>query len=555
MVRSMVHVAFLVAALWGNTFAADLYVNNVAGDDGADGRRAEAAFRTIAKAVEMVTPGDTIHLTPTGTVYRESLLFHDKGGTPEARITVDGHGAWLTGADPCDAAGWQAYAAGEAGTVMRSDLVAGGPWFSLCVDGEMTWGVRNIDILAPGEFAYVRQGKTHTVYLNPPGDVKTLAIEAELKDGTRVPLDPKLWSASHSRNRKVRRHRGLTAAPVAFHLGGDRKGLTTAPERLAPGEWCRQGKTIYYRPPAGKTVEEVKILAVPRSSAVGLLGRCGYITIKNLNVVYTANDGYNIHGAVKDARFYNCNAFYCFDEGFSSHDTCETLLDGAVYINCDNGIANVNKCLSVTRNVICANARSVGLLLKASGGGRPQVVENLILVDNPSQFNATETQAENLLIIKTAAAKRASALSLGAATSVARATVLGNTGLLRVNAGSQGTLASSLIAPGQGTVHARTDDPAAALTVRDCLFASGTVLEWGRKYPWKTRPLGEWLAEAGTGSSVQEVTWHEALLAGKPPAALPQEKGCTLELIQRYLDFLEEREALLAQAKRMAWGE
>ncbi len=57
-------------------------------------------------------------------------------------------------------------------------------------------------------------------------------------------------------------------------------------------------------------------------------GPQSHFVIRDLNVNYVYNDGFNIHGTVKDAQFYNCNASDCGDEGFSAHDGCETLLDG-----------------------------------------------------------------------------------------------------------------------------------------------------------------------------------------------------------------------------------
>jgi len=40
------------------------YVNAATGDDSQDGRKPDAAFKTLARAIEVAKPGDTILLAP-----------------------------------------------------------------------------------------------------------------------------------------------------------------------------------------------------------------------------------------------------------------------------------------------------------------------------------------------------------------------------------------------------------------------------------------------------------------------------------------------------------
>jgi len=540
--------------------ASDYYVDNRIGSDALDGRckvvnENAGPFRTIAKAVEVVQPGDAIHLVPTGRIYRESIVFLNKGGEPGKPITVDGHGAWLTGADHCAADGWRPYDDGEEGTLVRNDLAGKGPWFSLCIDEEMTWGVRNMDVLRPGEFCWRKTGKDNTVYFLRPKDLTLAAdtIEATLEDGRRESLDPKLWHPSHSRNRAVRRHRGLPGRPTRVFLNGQAVECVEARRRLEPGQWTRSGKEVHYRPPAGKAIADVRMLAVPRSSIVALQGRLSDVTIQNLNAVYAANDGYNIHGAVKNARFLNCNAFYCFDEGFSSHDDCETVLDGAVYVHCDNGIANVNRCVSVTRNVVCDSARSVGILMTTRENPAPHTLENVILIDSPRQYSVTRASVDNLLIVR-----GRQAMGLGSEVVVKRATTAGSSGMMRLEKTSSVQLEDCLLAGPKGVVHVRAENPLALLKLDRVLFATGTRMEWGVKYPWQTQPMGEWLAQAGDIASEcreMDLAFEETLLTGKLPPREATPTGCTPELYQRYLQYLRERDGLLRIARRMAWGD
>jgi len=116
--------------------AADLQVDPVRGDDAADGR--SAPVRTLARAIRLAAPGDTIHLQP-GVVYSDSAVFANKHGEPGRPITLDGHGAILDGSEPVRAAEWEALGGG---LFRKSDLVPSlndamlGRWFFLW-DGRM----------------------------------------------------------------------------------------------------------------------------------------------------------------------------------------------------------------------------------------------------------------------------------------------------------------------------------------------------------------------------------------------------------------------------------
>jgi hypothetical protein len=81
-----------------------LQVNPQSGDDAQDG--VAKPVRTIARAVKLAQPGDTIHLTP-GT-YFESADLTNKHGLPDQPITLDGHGAVLDGSEPVRAEDWEA---------------------------------------------------------------------------------------------------------------------------------------------------------------------------------------------------------------------------------------------------------------------------------------------------------------------------------------------------------------------------------------------------------------------------------------------------------------
>lgn len=86
--------------------ARDLYVDPEHGNDAADGLE-QTPLRTMARAIRLAQPGDTIDLVPGPTPYTELPTFHDKCGEPGRPIVLDGHGAILSGSEPLDPADWQ----------------------------------------------------------------------------------------------------------------------------------------------------------------------------------------------------------------------------------------------------------------------------------------------------------------------------------------------------------------------------------------------------------------------------------------------------------------
>jgi hypothetical protein len=95
-------VAFvLVLALPSFAQAKDLYVHATAGEDSAAGTK-DAPLATLQMAVSLAGPGDTIHLTPNNSLFRQAVTFVGKHD-----VTLDGHGATLDGSDPLPTEGWE----------------------------------------------------------------------------------------------------------------------------------------------------------------------------------------------------------------------------------------------------------------------------------------------------------------------------------------------------------------------------------------------------------------------------------------------------------------
>lgn len=171
--------------------ARDWYVNQETGDDAASGEVA-APLKTMAMAIKSAGPGDTIHLQPDGAVWTEVPTFYNKCGEAGRPITLDGHGATLTGADPLDPAKWEQVAGGlyRGAAPVSADPAVIGRWFFL-FDGRMERMGRSLKgphpdwkapaDLQPGEWTWVEAEKM--MYLRTPGD-RPLA-ECDIKAPTR----------------------------------------------------------------------------------------------------------------------------------------------------------------------------------------------------------------------------------------------------------------------------------------------------------------------------------------------------------------------------------
>jgi len=99
-----------------NVRAADLFVDNVAGDDLRDGARAESTggsgpVRTLKRALELAHAGDHLRLANRGVPYREpiSLSAAHHCGNDVSPFVIDGQGATLDGLTPVSHDAWEPY--------------------------------------------------------------------------------------------------------------------------------------------------------------------------------------------------------------------------------------------------------------------------------------------------------------------------------------------------------------------------------------------------------------------------------------------------------------
>jgi len=545
-------------------FGADYYVNNVIGNDAFDGKAAAVAgqsgpMATINKAVKLLQPADALHLANTGKVYRQSLdMPGTVSGTAERKITIDGHGAWLTGADHLPVARWIPAEQGPEGTLQLTGLKGRYDFgIGLLLDGEKVKGFDDPDALKPGEFWYLP--KTRTLYYLTPDTFGQSSIVITQEDGKTVEAQPAKWGGTNHRHiHKLRRFRGLSSSPQSILVDGKDASLLKRPalDNLLEGRSYMDGTELYYRPPAGKTLADLKMMAVIRPNGVAINGANEHLVIKNLNVVYVTNDGYNIHGATKDVFFSNCNTFFAGDEGYSSHDRCETTLDGGIYLQCSNGIHNVNDASTIIRNVIVDNAGLRNDRASIGTGIRPNVVENAILIDCP--LGTTETKVDNLLTVNRETPKEGSTTGMRVGTDVTlkRVTLTGR-GRIRLDAKSKGSFADCLFAFESGDVHVRAASPEGIVSFKDCLYTPNFTMEWGTGHPFTRVPFAQWSQEhpgLAAGNKAVELNLTQGLKDGKVPENAAPGVGCSKELLQRYLEFVPKHQAMIDEALKIVWA-
>ena len=113
-----------LAALVGNQLAvaANVYVDNVAGDDLHDGAQPTSIggggpVRTLRKALKICHAGDRIVLANSGEAYRESISLStaEHCGNAVSAFIIDGQGAVLEGSEPVLGEAWE----NERGPVFR----------------------------------------------------------------------------------------------------------------------------------------------------------------------------------------------------------------------------------------------------------------------------------------------------------------------------------------------------------------------------------------------------------------------------------------------------
>ena len=107
-------VAVSIASTCSTTSARDLFVDNIAGNDRADGTTQAVVqpgigpVRSLSRALYIADAGDRILMANTGTPYHESVCLQGmrNSGFYFKPFTIDGGGATLDGSSPVPADAW-----------------------------------------------------------------------------------------------------------------------------------------------------------------------------------------------------------------------------------------------------------------------------------------------------------------------------------------------------------------------------------------------------------------------------------------------------------------
>lgn len=173
--------------LAGSAVGRDIHVNHETGNDrpGQEG----GPLKTIAAAIRLALPGDTIHLAPTQQPYKEGVWLHNRSGEPGRPICLDGHGATLSGAEPLDPNAWKEISPGlfRNGKLIKPDHAVVHRFFFL-FDGKMNRMGRSLkgpkapfkkpEDLNPGEWTWQQEEQAFYVRVEPGKALADCRIEA-----------------------------------------------------------------------------------------------------------------------------------------------------------------------------------------------------------------------------------------------------------------------------------------------------------------------------------------------------------------------------------------
>ena len=266
--------------------ARDLFVDPEEGDDLLDG--VTKPVKSIARAIRLAQPGDTIHLKPI--VYRDWAAFYDKHGEPERPITLDGHGATLDGCDQLEPSAWKEEAPG---LFRHDDLL---PLTDAIID----------------RWFFLWDGKLNRMNRCSKGPSEPLKSPDMLKPGE--------WTFVKDVERTKTARAGYIHGSFWLHL------------------------------PPEQTLGEAKIQAPIRAAGVLMHGKCRNLVVRNLTSTHPYNDGFNLSDA-QDISFENIRAIDCGDDGISAHGDCRYRIDGLTSIGNATGICDTGNSETSYRHV------------------------------------------------------------------------------------------------------------------------------------------------------------------------------------------------------------
>lgn len=314
----MIRYAIVVAVLLAFTASAaarDIYVDNVAGLETNDGLAAQPGpngrgpFKTIHRGLRTAVPGDTVHLAASNHLFLESAVFHDRECPADKPITLDGHGAIISGVERVDLAQWE--------------LVGPGLY-------RKTKLLKHCDAAVIGRYFFRINEQMQHMGRTSKGP------SAKLKDPQD--LRPGEWT----------------------FVVAEREAEGDAKNAYADG-------AFYVKLDPAKRPTDYMIEYPARSSGVQVSGRNENIVIRNLNIQHVYNDGFNIHGYSRGVRFENIKAVECGDDGISAHDDCRITVRKFESRGNSTGFCHTNESWSDSSDVLIAECFGFDVFVLGSG--------------------------------------------------------------------------------------------------------------------------------------------------------------------------------------------
>lgn len=255
----------------------DLRVDPDKGSDASE----TGPFKTIARAIAIAKPGDTIHLAPA-TYANEPVMFRNKSGEPGKPITLDGHGAIIDGSDPLIESDWQQVSPG----LYRNTALYAKPLFK--------------NVAFTSRFGLVMNGRLNRMGRSAKGRCDPYKTVADLQNGEwtyraedghayYLKIDPATTLASHA----IRVPTRLSAVQIYGNVSHIVIRNITGRHTLNDGFGLTTG-------------------SAPSESSY----------------------------KIRDIVYENIKAFECCDDGMSSHADCELRVDGFEVDGCATGVAN-----------------------------------------------------------------------------------------------------------------------------------------------------------------------------------------------------------------------
>ncbi len=146
-----------------------------------------------------------------------------------------------------------------------------------------------------------------------------------------------------------------------YLIDGDGRRLegSRKPEELKVGQACWPAKGIYLRCAPGVTPAQLGLRGTYRPCGVTMTN-ISYVTIRNLNAEFFANDGFNMHGYCRGLHYENICGRHNGDDGFSNHEDVAAVVRGGHFHHNNYGIQDISVARSLYQGVLVEHNHRAG---------------------------------------------------------------------------------------------------------------------------------------------------------------------------------------------------